>query len=235
MTCHACGAPLPRTARFCHKCGAAVAAPSQGSAGWQAGLPWAVAGAAVGALVTVLLLRFAGSGGGMRDGGSVSDDASRLPPLASRLPAPDISQMSPEEQARRLFDRVVGLAERGAQDSVRFFLPMALGAYAQLPALDLDARYDIGVLRLAGGDGAGALAQADTILHTVRTHLYGFMLRARAYELARDAPRARRAYAGFLRYETAERARRRPEYAEHQNTIDAFHAEALRVTGGKSS
>jgi len=225
MTCHACGAPLPGTARFCHKCGAAVAAPSQGSAGWQAGLPWAVAGAAVGALLTVVALRLGSSSGGVGDG----------PPPASRVPAPDISQMSPEEQARRLFDRVVGLAERGLQDSVRFFLPMALGAYAQLPALDLDARYDIGVLHLAGGDGAGTLAQADTILRTVPTHLYGFMLRARAYELARDAPRARRAYAGFLRYETAERARRRPEYAEHQNTIDAFHAEALRVTGGKAS
>jgi len=232
MTCHACGAPLPRTARFCHKCGAAVAAPSQGSAGWQAGLPWAVAGAAVGALLTVVALRLgSSSGGGMRESGGVGDG----PAPAARIPAPDISQMSPEEQARRLFDRVVGLAERGVQDSVRFFLPMALGAYAQLPALDLDARYDIGVLHLAGSDGAGALAQADTILRTVPTHLYGFMLRARAYELARDAPRARRAYAGFLRYETAERARRRPEYAEHQNTIDAFHAEALRLTGGKSS
>src|SRR2546428_664198 len=83
--------------------------------------------------------------------------------------------------------------------------------------------------------GAGALAQADTILRTVPTPLYGFMLRARAYELVRDAPRARRAYAGFLRYETAERTRRRPEYAEHQNTIDAFHAEAVRATGGKAS
>ncbi len=232
MTCHACGAPLPGTARFCHKCGAAVAAPSQGSAGWQAGLPWAVAGAAVGALLTVVALRLgSSSGGGIRESGGVGDG----PPPASRIPAPDISQMSPEEQARRLFDRVVGLAERGLQDSVRFFLPMALGAYAQLPALDLDARYDIGVLHLAGGDGAGALAQADTILRAVPTHLYGFMLRARAYELARDAPRARRACVGFLRYETAERARRRPEYAEHQNTIDAFHAEALRVTGGKAS
>ena len=134
MTCHACGAPLPGTARFCHKCGAAVTAPSQGSAGWQAGLPWAVAGAAVGALLTVVALRLGSSSGGVGDG----------PPPASRVPAPDISQMSPEEQARRLFDRVVGLAERGLQDSVRFFLPMALGAYAQLPALDLDARYDIG-------------------------------------------------------------------------------------------
>src|SRR3989475_228780 len=152
MTCHACGAPLPGTARFCHKCGAAAAAPSQGSAGWQAGLPWAVAGAAVGALVTVLLLRLGGSGGGMRESGGMGDG----PAPASRILAPDISQMSPEEQARRLFDRVVGLAERGVQDSVRFFLPMALGAYAQLPALDLDARYDIGVLHLAGSDGAGA-------------------------------------------------------------------------------
>ena len=230
MTCHACGAPLPGTARFCHKCGAAVAAPSQGPAGWQAGLPWAVAGAAVGALLTVLALRMAERPG---SGTGAESDAAAAP--AAGLRAPDISQMSPEEQARRLFDRVVALAERGAQDSVRFFLPMALGAYAQLPALDLDARYDIGVLHLAGGEGAGALAQADTILRTVPTHLYGFMLRARAYELTRDAPRARRAYAGFLRYETAERARRRPEYAEHQNTIDAFHAEALRVTGGKSS
>src|SRR2546430_8020751 len=141
MPCQACGAPLPGTARFCHKCGAAVAAPSHGSAGWQAGLPWAVAGAAVGPLLTVVALRLVGSwsGGGMRESGGVGDG----PPPASRIPAPDISQMSPEEQARRLFDRVVGLAERGVQDSVRFFLPMALGAYAQLPALDLDARYDI--------------------------------------------------------------------------------------------
>src|SRR3989442_310098 len=232
MTCHACGAPLPRTARFCHKCGAAVAAPSQESAGWQAGLPWAVAGAAGGALLPVVALRVVGSssGGGMRESGGVGDG----PPPASGLPAPDISQMSPEQQARRLFDRVVGLAERGAQDSVRFFLPMALGAYAQLPALDLDARYDIGVLHLAGGDGAGALAQADTILRTVPTHLYGFMLRARAYELVRDAPRPRRAYAGFLRYEAAERTRRRPEYAEHQNTIDGFRSDigVLHLAGG---
>ena len=103
MTCHACDATLPGTARFCHKCGAAVAAPSQGSAGWQAGLPWAVAGAAVGALLTVVALRLVGSssGGGMRESGGVGDG----PPPASRIPAPDISQMSPEEQARRLFDR----------------------------------------------------------------------------------------------------------------------------------
>src|SRR3989442_390098 len=232
MICHAGGAAPSPTARFCHKCGAAVSAASQGSAGWQAGLPWAVAGAAVGALLTVVALRLGGSSGaGMGEAGGGGGGA----PPPSRLPAPHISPMSSEEQGRRLFGRRVGLAERGAPDSGPFFLPSALRAYAQLPALDLDARYDIGVLHLAGGDGAGALAQADTILRTVPTHLYGFMLRARAYELVRDAPRARRAYVGFLRYETAERTRRRPEYAEHQNTIDAFHADAVRATGGKAS
>src|SRR3989454_11992911 len=116
MTCHACGAPLPRTARFCHKCGAAVAAPSQGSAGWQAGLPWAVAGAAVGALLTVVALRLgSSSGAGMGEAGGGGDG----PPPASRLPAPDISQMSPQEPARRLFGRVVRLAQRRAPGRVR--------------------------------------------------------------------------------------------------------------------
>src|SRR5438445_485963 len=161
MICHACGAALSPTARFCDKCGAAVSAASQGSAGWQAGLRWAVAGAAVGALLTVLVLGV----GESRERGAGPDGVPEGTAPRSPLPAPDISQMSPEEQARRLFDRVVGLAERGAQDSVRFFLPMALGAYAQLPALDLDARYDIGVLHLAGGDGAGELECTAVSFH----------------------------------------------------------------------
>src|SRR2546427_12949175 len=98
MTCHACGAPLPGTARFCHKCGAAVAAPSHGSAGWQAGLPWAVAGAAVGALLTVVALRLVGSssGGGMRGAGGGGDG----PPPPSRIPPPAIPPIAPDEQAR---------------------------------------------------------------------------------------------------------------------------------------
>ena len=222
MNCHACGAPLSAQARFCHKCGAAVGTAHV--TGWRAGLPWGVAGAALGALVTVLALRVGG------ERGAASGQAPGSAPR-SMLPAPDISQMSPEERATRLFDRVMILAEAGKQDSVRFFLPMALGAYAQLPALDLDARYDIGVLHLSGADAAGALAQADTILKAVPTHLYGFMLRARAYELRNDARSARQAYAAFLRNEAAERARQRPEYAEHATSIDAFHGEAVRVTG----
>jgi len=138
--------------------------------------------------------------------------------------------MSPEERARRLFDRVMALAEAGKQDSVQFFFPMALGAYQQLPARDLDAHYDIGLLDLAAGVPAGALGQADTILRQVPTHLYGFVLRGQAYEMQTNRQGARRAYADFLKHETSERARQRPEYAEHASTLDAFHDAALRAT-----
>src|SRR5438552_18031879 len=83
MTCHACGAQLSSTARFCHKCGAAVA--TAGVTGWRAGLPWGLAGAALGALVTVLAMRGAGGRG--------QEEREKVAPApGTRLQAPDISQ-----------------------------------------------------------------------------------------------------------------------------------------------
>src|SRR5438477_5145358 len=227
MTCHACGASLATTAKFCHKCGAQVGAAQ--AAGWRVGLPWGVAGAALGALVTVLLLRVGGSG----ERGAVPSDAPSG--TAPRSPLPDISQMSPEERATRLYNRVMTLHSQGKADSAEFFLPMALQAYAMLPALDVDGRYHIGVLDLTGGDYAGALAQADTIRRAAPTHLFGFMLRARALELTHDAAGALRAYRAFLRNEAAERARQRPEYGEHAQNLDAFRDQAKQVTAGKAT
>src|SRR5438067_10226306 len=209
MTCHACGAPLTATARFCHKCGAQGARAR--ASGWRGGLPWAAAGAALGPLVTVLLLRLgAGSGGELPDAASVSDDASRIPPPASRSSPPDISQMSPEERATRLYNRVMTLHSQGKSDSAGLFLPMALQAYAMLPALDVDARYHVGVLDLTGGDYAAALAQADSIRRAVPTHLFAFLLRARPLELRRDPAGAHRASRDFPQHEAAARARTRP-------------------------
>ncbi len=172
----------------------------------------------------------------MRDaGGAADDDASRIPLPASRSTPPDISQMSPEERATRLYNRVMLLHTQGKADSAEFFLPMALQAYAMLPALDVDARYHIGVLDLTSGDAAGALAQADTIRRAVPTHLFGFMLRARALDLKRDAAGARRAYADFLKNEAAERTRQRPEYGEHAENLDAFHQQATAATAAKAT
>jgi hypothetical protein len=226
MTCHACGTQLSESARFCHKCGASVAAPRAAAGGWRAGLPWGVAGAALGALITVLLMRPGRSGGGTTEG----------PPFAAQAgsaSAVDISQMSPEERATRLYNRVMRLAEEGKNDSVQFFLPMALQTYGQLPALDNDARYHIGVLDLAGGDAAGALAEADTIVRSTPTHLFAFMLRARAYQTNGNGVKAKQAFRDFLRSEAAERGRSRPEYTDHKDALDAFHADALKATAGR--
>src|SRR5213592_4706384 len=226
MHCRACGTALAAPAKFCHKCGAAVSAPpATRAAGWRAGLPRGVAGAALGALIAVVALR--ASGGGMRD-------VSGSTPPVSRLGPPDISQMSPEERATRLYNRVLTLHSEGKADSAGFFLPMALQAYAMLPALDVDARYHLGVLDLTGGDYAAALAQADSIRRAVPTHLFAFMLRARALELRRDPAAAHRAYRDFLQHEAAERARNRPEYTDHQDNLDAFHVQATQLTVGRT-
>ncbi len=230
MNCHACGAQLAGTARFCHKCGAQVGGALPQAAGWRGGLPWGVAGIAVGALLTVLVLRL---GAGSREPGAGAPASAPAP--GSLLPAPDISQMSPEERATRLYNRVMSLHSQGKPDSAEFFLPMALQAYAMLPALDVDARYHIGVLDLTGGHAAAALAQADTIRRAVPTHLFAFMLKARALELERDPAGALRAYRDFLRNEKGERAKQRPEYAEHGQNLDAFHEQATEVTSGKTS
>src|SRR3989475_3392201 len=228
MNCHACGASLAATARFCHKCGAQVGGAQ--SSGWRAGLPWSVAGAALGALLTVVALRLGAGSREQRAGDAPEATAPRSP-----LPAPDISQMAPEERATRLYNRVMMLHTQGKADSAEFFLPMALQAYAMLPALDVDARYHIGVLDLTGGDAAGALAQADTIRRAAPTHLFGFMLRARALELTHDTAGALRAYRAFLQNEAAERARQRPEYGEHAQNLDAFRDQAKQVTAGKAT
>ena len=216
MTCHACGAQLSANVRFCHKCGAAVGGGQ--SAGWRVGLPWGVAGAALGALVTVVAMRVGG--------GSPSEPTTLAGPVGVR--PPDISQMSPEERANRLFNRVMTMAQAGNDDSVRFFLPMALGAYGQLPALDVDARYHIGLLQLAGGDAASALAQADTIQRAIPTHLFAYILRAHAYQQRGNRQGERRAYADFLSREAAELARNRPEYTDHREALTAFHAAASK-------
>jgi len=147
----------------------------------------------------------------------------------TQLRAPDISQMSPEERANRLFNRVMILAENGKTDSVQFFLPMALGAYAQMPSLDADARYHVGLLHLAGGDATAALAQADSIRQSIPTHLFIYLLRAHAYNQLGNVAEERRAYADFLHNESAELARKRPEYGQdaHLDALTNFHSEAL--------
>src|SRR2546425_4143702 len=95
MNCHACGAALTSTARFCHKCGAQVAGGQ--ASGWRAGLPWGVAGGALGALFTVLALPLRGGGGG--GGGPPPPPGGAPPPPLLPPRAPPHSPKSPPERA----------------------------------------------------------------------------------------------------------------------------------------
>jgi len=117
-------------------------------------------------------------------------------------------------------------ADQGDTVQIERFLPMALGAYGQLDSIDVDARYHAAVLHLQTGDASGALALADTILKTVPTHLFGFMVRGDAASLEHDSTALKRARADFLAHYDAEMKANRVEYLEHEPVIQEFRGEA---------
>ena len=143
--------------------------------------------------------------------------------------APDISNMSPEDRALRLFERVMTYNDRGNRDSVLIFAPMALAAHELLANIDLDQRYHAGLIAEAAGLPDMALAQADTILAADQNHLLGLILGARAARLLNDESRARTLDARLVRVIDAERGRKLPEYEQHAREIE------LEVTRARST
>jgi hypothetical protein len=228
--CAACRAPLTPGAKFCHRCGtpAGAAAPATAAAlardGTGNALPWAVAAIALLALIALVAgQRF----GRTSDGQPAAQGGMAASPNAVQR-APDISSLTPAERAERLYDRIMGAAERGRVDTVRFFMPMALQAYEALGPLNLDQRYDLGRLAEVAGDANIAGAQADTILRQQPQHILGLVLASRAARLRGDESGARRFLQRLVRAEPAERARQLPEYLLHQNDIDLALQEARR-------
>lgn len=158
----------------------------------------------------------------MANAGAAAGDQSGAPVGAP----PDISQLSPRERFDRLFNRIMQSAEQGDTAQVRRFTPMALGAYAQLDTVDVDARYHAAVIRLQTGDIAGAHALADTILEESPDHLFGYLVRGTAAELADDPGARTQAEREFLRRYDREMAAGRPEYRDHAPVIEEFRKEA---------
>jgi hypothetical protein len=146
----------------------------------------------------------------------------------------DLSQMTPREQADRLFDRVMRATEANDTGQVTFFGPMTLQAYANLGTLDIDSRLHVGLIQLALANPAGALAEADTIQRSSRTHLFSFVLKARAAGVQGNAAAGRQAYRGFLDNYTAERAKNLPEYEQHNTVLTQTRDEAQRAMAASS-
>jgi hypothetical protein len=142
--------------------------------------------------------------------------------------APDISAMTPDERALRLFNRVVSLAEQGKRDSVQFFAPMALMSFQSLPSPTLLQRFELGRVAELAEVKEIATAQADTILTASNTHLLGLALASVAARMRGDA----KAQAGFdkrlIAAAPAERAKNLPEYTVTQIDLDSALARARR-------
>jgi hypothetical protein len=176
------------------------------------------------ALLVLTAVQF-GSRTGQPDAGGV--------PLGGggAMRAPDISSMSPQERADRLFNRVMLLSSEGKLDSAAFFAPMALGAIEALAPLNAHQRYDVGLVALVIGDASRAQSEAEAILGEQPTHLLGLILAARAADLRGDLA----AGADFRRRlraaEPAERGRALQEYEDHDADIRA----ALGSTGAPLS
>ena len=149
--CAVCRSPLTPGAKFCHRCGspagAGVRSPDRPTGGIAA-LPWAVAAIALLALISLAA--------GQRFSRAPQRGAELTTPMGTPMQgsgrAPDISQLTPAERAERLYDRIMGAAERGRADTVQFFMPMALQAYQALGPLNIDQRYDLGRLAEVAGD-----------------------------------------------------------------------------------
>ena len=201
--------------------------------GLAGALPWAVAAIALLALVALVAGQRiardrpgAASAVAAEDGSAQSGaggDPSRAP-----VAAPDISNLTPEQAAERLFNRIMESFEAGDTARVQFFAPMAVKAYQQLPRLTIDDRYHLGRIGAVTGVAQLTTAQADTILRLQPTHLLGLVLAAQGARMQGDENGARAFEKRLLAAQAAELKKQRPEYAQHANDI------ARAIDGAKS-
>lgn len=227
--CGECAAPLTRGARFCHRCGTPAGQKSAGVGTLRNAVPWAIAGIALLALVAMVAGKnLAPARGSTLDGPQNAiptpglDDRGAVQPQSGPR-APDISSLSPEEAADRLFDRIMRLSEQGKIDSVQFFAPMALTSYRMLPQLVPDQRFHLGMIALATRYAEMlpiARAQADTILRAESTHLLGLALAIRAARAEGDQSALAALRQRMRAAAPRELQRGRPEYDQHRPIID---------------
>jgi hypothetical protein len=193
--------------------------PERGIAG---ALPWAVAAIALLALVALVAGQRiersrpaqAVATSDAPDASSGGDDTSRAP-----VRAPDISNLTPEERAERLFNVIMTRFEQGDTARVQFLAPMALQAYQQLPRLTLDDRYHLGRIGAVTGIAQLTSAEADTILRAQPTHLLGLLLAAQGARMRGDENAARAFEKRLLAAQASELKKPLPEYSQHANDI----------------
>lgn len=194
--------------------GASAAAPNR--------VPWIVTGVALVAVIALVLFQASRSA---TDAGPA--ESAQAGPMAGggggggAAGVPDIANMSPQEQADRLFNRVMSYASQGKADSAAIFAPMAIQVYDMLAPLDVHQRYDVGLVALVAGQLGRAKTEADTILIKNPKDLLGLTLAMRVAEASQNSAAAGDYGKRLLSAEPSERKTGREEYNFHGNDIDA--------------
>jgi hypothetical protein len=232
--CEVCEAPLLPGARYCTQCGSPVRdRPSP--------LPWFVAGAAIVALILVLLLPAIREGRPFNPFAAPRPDAPReeamlsdpafTPPTRPGTPPPLTG--TPREQADRLFNRIMEERASGNTQQAQFFLPMAISAYQQASPLDDDGLYHLSLLEAAARQSAAARASAERILARSPDHLLGLAAAAEAATDQGDTAAARGYFQRFLDRYDAEIDRPLPEYQDHQRVLPEYRRAAETMVRGQ--
>ncbi len=222
-SCTSCGTSLSATAQFCHACGV-----QQGAERKSVPLPALVL---VGFALVVVVAIVAYNAGRSASSGPPGSPAGTAMGSTAGGP-PDISNMSPREQADRLFDVVMTAHEQGDFGRVDQFASMALQAYGMLGPLDADAHYHVGLMSAITGDAAEARARIDSMRSVVPNHLLATMLSATVAQMESDAAAVSTAERKFLQDYDAEVATDRVEYQMHERAITNFKARVEAVEGG---
>ena len=222
-TCSKCGATINATAQFCHACGAKQEGDSRPLSPGLIGL------VALAVVVVVAVIAY-----GVGKSAGPSTDASSMAAGAT-AEMPDLSTMTPREQADRLFNRVMMAHESGNAAEMNQFAPMALSAYGMLGDLDADAHYHVGLLYAITGNAAGALAEADSMDAQVPHNLLASMLRSTVAQMTGDQAASLAAMRDFLANYDEQIVTGRQEYIDHQRGIEMFKSDAESKVGTAGS
>ena len=224
--CPGCGHQPPAGARFCNQCGSAMGGSPTGAGASGNQLAWWMAGALLLGLVLVIAYPVYGP----------ARDAAP-PPFATGPAAPpagappDLSTMTPREQADRLFDRVMRAVSANNSAEVLNFLPMAIAAHELVETLDTDGKFHLVLLRLTGQFNAEALTGAEEILSEQPNHLLGLAMAGDASLALGDSASARGYYRRWLDAYETETAKGLLEYDDHAPMFQEMRATAEALGG----
>lgn len=227
--CPECGSELLPGARFCTQCGQPVAVtrkPGPGGARW----PLILGAAALLVVVLIFMLPRQADRAGAPEVARPATGAIPADPGA-RVSADGLLSGDMRTNADRLFNRVMGAAQRGDQAEVTRFMPMAIQAYGLVEDLDDDGILHLAMLHLTAGDPARAEATASRVLEDSPDHILALGVAAAAARQAGDEAGARALYRRLLDAYPEEAVKPLPEYVDHQAMLPEYRRIAREAVG----